>query len=104
MRTIDQPAVDPTVAYTSISASRQSREVRHRLLGGSGLVFTSYDAYFAARSDVTVLAPVVPAPMTADDLIGNYDSTSQASQAVRAAIFESNRGGRCPLCGQGRAS
>ena len=105
MRSIAPPPIDAELAYQDISRGRRPDAICSRLLAATPRVFAAYAAYpAAAPHDATALVPCSTNPATRQDLEGNYDSGSQAARRLKGAIFRANAGGRCCLCGQGRAS
>ncbi len=104
MQSVNAPTLDPETVYRSIASARKSSQVRARLAEAQELVLVAYDAYANANTSLCVLKPAVITPASPRDLKTNYDYLIKSAKHFSGEIMANNRGGRCPSCGQGRAT
>lgn len=104
MRTVAEPSLDARQLYEQVSDQRRATATRHRLAAAQNAIYASYASYENAPGNLAILTPARTDPATRDDLAGNYRYLLRSAKQVRASIFQANKGGRCPLCGQGQAS
>jgi hypothetical protein len=103
MRRIDPPPLDAAEVYTRVSVGR-NEPCADRLARARPLILRLYAAYSAASPDVTALTPADTAPATSKDLRTNYDYMRDSVEEIRAALFQNNSGGKCPLCATNQAT
>lgn len=101
---LDRPSISPTKLYTEIAAGRKFLSVRQTLAALEPDVLRAYNAYELASQDVTALGPISLPRGGREALSTSYAYLGRSIEAKRSELVRGAQFGRCPYCGNGRAT